>query len=154
VRVLNPKKGETRWQPGYQVISSHVGALRVLELATGNVIRLNQRHVREIPESKPYEEIDPIPEFENPVAMDFPVVEAKPVPLPQDSYLPTRIPCTDGAYSSPVDTHPLSPEDASVVDEATAIVASAVLVCPFVHFPFDDWSSWCDTIYHYTHSGS
>ncbi|ELU16213.1 hypothetical protein CAPTEDRAFT_215941 [Capitella teleta] len=92
VRILNPKKGETRWQPGYQVISSHDGALRVIELDTGNVVRINQRNVREIPESKPYDEIKPIPPLKNQTTFDYVSSEAKPIPIVEESYLPTRIP--------------------------------------------------------------
>lgn len=78
VQVLNPRKGQSRWAPGYQVVSSHDGALRVMELATGRIIRLNQQRVREIPQYQAYDEIDPIPN-KQPTGSDLPPVEAKPV---------------------------------------------------------------------------
>ncbi|ELT87804.1 hypothetical protein CAPTEDRAFT_209280 [Capitella teleta] len=92
VRILNPKKGETRWQPRYQVISSHDGALRVIELDTGDVVRINQRNVREIPESKPYDEINPLPPLKNQTTFDYVSFETKPISVVEESYLPTRIP--------------------------------------------------------------
>ena len=106
IRVLNPKKGETHWQPGYQVLSSYNGALRVMELSTGNIVRINQRNVREIPESKPYDEVDPIPSG-NPRVFDLIRSEAEPVPIVNESYLPTHLPasnaqlkCTTWWYSA------------------------------------------------------
>jgi len=118
IRVLNPKKGETKWQPGYQVISSHDGALRLTELSTGNIIRLNQRHVREIPASKPYDEIDPLPKRDTRPPEDFVTVDAKPIDLSPDHPLPTRIPAINNAVSSPDDI--------------------------LYYFPCDDWTSWLD----------
>jgi transposase InsO family protein len=119
VRVLNPKKGQTRWQPGYQVVSSHDGALRVIELCTGTILRLNQRHVRELPESKPYDEVDPIP-LAKPSAVQYPPPEAKPVPQNTTTFnfLPTHMP-----------------------------VAAIESVEGCVVFPHDDWSSWLDYVH-------
>lgn len=62
VRALNPRKGEPKWKPGFQVVSSYKGALRVLDLESGRTLRLNQRNVREIPQQKVYEEVDPLPQ--------------------------------------------------------------------------------------------
>lgn len=91
VRVLNPRKGQSRWQPGYQVISSHDGALRVMELATGNVIRINQRCAREIPESKSYDEVDPLPVRSN-TAENLPPQEAVPIVVDPNPHIPTHVP--------------------------------------------------------------
>ena len=141
VRVLNPKKGETHWQPGYQVVSSHDGALRVMEVATGNVIRVNQRNVREIPESKPYDEIDPISPSKNPQIFDCTSTEAKPVPIVEESYLPTRLP-----------VNPENSVDASNLQSPSVASASLTVSSgPLFVFPYDDWSSWCDVVYHFTH---
>lgn len=90
VRVLNPKKGQSKWQPGYQVVSSHDGALRVMELKTGNLIRINQQRVREIPESKTYEEVDPLPERN--ASKDLPPMEAMPIIVDPNPHIPTHVP--------------------------------------------------------------
>ena len=98
MRVLNPRKGQSKWNPGYQVVSSHDGALRVLDLATGNVIRVNQRHVREIPESKPYNEVDPLP----PIANRFeklPPQEATPINVEPNVHIPIMVPPAAMTYS-------------------------------------------------------
>ena len=137
VRVLNPKKGETHWQPGYQVVSSHDGALRVMELATGNLIRINQRNVREIPESKPYDEIDPIPASKGPPTLECPSSKAEPIPVVEESYLPTRLPVNQ-----------LNLEDA---DKSQPPLVASLSSGPMFVFPSDDWSSWCDVVYLFTH---
>ena len=59
IRVLAPRKGQAKWQSGYQVLSNYQGGLRLLELSTGKELRINQRNVREIPAPKSYDEIDP-----------------------------------------------------------------------------------------------
>ena len=92
IRALNPKKGQCPWQPGYQVVTSHDGALRVLELSTGNIKRVNQRNVREIPQSKSYEEVDPLPVRDLHVERDQPPVEARPVPVEPNCYMPVCLP--------------------------------------------------------------
>ena len=100
IKVLNTRKGESPWKPGYQVMTSHDGALRVVELATGRIIRVNQRNVREVPESKPYEEVDPRPK--NPKATQGtqpdmnPATSAPPIPVQGNPYLPTHLPTNDG----------------------------------------------------------
>ena len=43
------------------VKSSHNGSLRIHELGTDWVLRVNQRDARELPAYKPYDEIDPAP---------------------------------------------------------------------------------------------
>jgi transposase InsO family protein len=93
VRALNPRKGESPWRPGFQVLSSHDGALRVLELATGNVIRINQRNAREIPAGKSYEEVDPLVETKS-KERDTSVVrdnalKTQPVPVERQLPMPT-----------------------------------------------------------------
>jgi len=86
VRVLSPKKGQSHWQTGYRVVSSHDGALRVEELATGNLVRVNQRCVRELPAARVYEEVDPLPEkFRE---RNLPPMEAKPIPEETKEALP------------------------------------------------------------------
>lgn len=91
MRVLNPKKGQSKWQPGYQIVSSHNGALRVLELDTGNVIRVNQRHVREIPESKSYDEVDPLPALVK-GSVKFPPQEATPISVNHNGHISVNVP--------------------------------------------------------------
>ena len=59
LRVRDPHKGEAKWRPGYQILTNYKGGLGLLELETGRQIRMNQRDVREIPVSRPYDEIDP-----------------------------------------------------------------------------------------------
>ena len=127
VRTLNPKKGETHWRPGYQVLSSHDGALRVLELSTGNVIRINQRNVREIPESKAYDEVDPIPKSD-PKSVDFASPEAKEIPVVDEPYLPTRIPICGGLQLGGSPSGPMPVMSAS-----------------------DEWSFWCEVVHRFTH---
>ncbi|ELU12349.1 hypothetical protein CAPTEDRAFT_196934 [Capitella teleta] len=142
VRILNPKKGETRWQPGYQVISSHDGALRVIELDTGNVVRINQRNVREIPESKPYDEINPIPPLKNQTTFDYVSSEAKPIPVVEESYLPTRIPRGPKRPSN---------DQPNLTTPSVPVPAVSAALAPSIVFPPDDWSSWCDFVFHFTH---
>ena len=137
VRVLNPKKGETHWQPGYQVLSSFDGALRVMELNTGNIVRINQRNVREIPESKPYDEVDPIPSG-NPRVFDLIRSAAEPVPIVKESYLPTRVPVCK------------NPSDDDSSSTLMPVMCASNQSSLFL-FPSDDWTSWCDTVYHLTH---
>jgi transposase InsO family protein len=142
VRILNPKKGETRWQPGYQVISSHDGALRVIELDTGNVVRINQRNVREIPESKPYDEINPLPPLKNQTTFDYVSSEAKPIPVVEESYLPTRIPRGPKRPSN---------DQPNLTTPSVPVPAVSAALAPSIVFPSDDWSSWCDFVFHFTH---
>jgi len=132
VRVLNPKKGETHWQPGYQVLSSHDGALRVLELSTGAVVRINQRNVREIPESKSYDEIDPVPKRES-KNLDFVSPDPKAIPVIDESYLPTRVP----ACKHPLSTH-LPVSQTSAINDLKEPMA--------FYFPDDEWTSWLDYV--------
>ncbi|ELT88755.1 hypothetical protein CAPTEDRAFT_188873 [Capitella teleta] len=127
-RILNPRKGETRWQPGYQVISSHDGALRVIEIATGHVVRINQRNVRKIPESKPYNEINPLSPLKNQTTSDFVHSEARPIPVVEESYLPTRMP--RGPDRARNDKPNLTPS-------ITTLATSAAIAPSFV-FPSDD----------------
>ena len=124
VRVLNPRKGETKWQPGYQVISSHNGALRLTELSTGKIVRLNQRHVREIPETKAYNEIDPLPNVaeSNSSIPDPVVIAAKPLVLGPDYPLPTQIP----------------------INQTSAI--GELKESANFYFPHDEWTSWLDFV--------
>ena len=83
IQVKNPTKGQPKWRPGFKVLSSHEGALRLVEESSGKIMRLNQERVREIPAEKGYDEIDPLP-YRHRVAK--PQVskyeEAIPVPLP------------------------------------------------------------------------
>ena len=62
LRVLAPTIGQSKWKPGYQVLSStEGGGLRLVELDSGRTIRLNQQDVREIPTPVSYDEVDPLP---------------------------------------------------------------------------------------------
>ena len=82
VRVLAPKKGTPHWKPGYQVTDVRGPALVLREISTGKTIRVNQENVREIPESLPYEEVDPLP----PKASRLKAVHpegTEPIPLPE-----------------------------------------------------------------------
>ncbi|ELU13469.1 hypothetical protein CAPTEDRAFT_216195 [Capitella teleta] len=136
VRILNPKKGETRWQPGYQVISSYGGALRVIELDTGNVVRINQRNVREIPESKPYDEINPHPPLKTQTTFDYVSSEAKPIPVVEESYLPTLIPRGPKRPSN---------DQPNLATPSVPVSAVSAALAPSIVFPSDDWSSCDDT---------
>ena len=80
LRVLQPKKGQPKWQPGYKVLSSHDGGLRVLQIDSNRILRVNQKNVREIPEFRPYEEIDPLVQSRAKVK-DIPPEEAGPIPV-------------------------------------------------------------------------
>lgn len=86
VRVLNPRKGQPRWQPGYRILSSYDGGLRVENLTTKRVMRVNQRNAREIPESKAYEEVDPLPRSRK-KSNNLPPQEAHPIPKPDQTPL-------------------------------------------------------------------
>lgn len=61
IRVLSPTKGEPKWQPGFQIVRVNGPALRVRSIDTNKEYRLNQKDVRVIPETIPYDEIDPLP---------------------------------------------------------------------------------------------
>ena len=91
IRVLNPRKGQAKWKPGFQVLSSFQGALRVQELETGTILRLNQRQVREIPSARGYDEIDPLPPRPHRTGKPIPD-NAAPIPIPPPIHCPTHIP--------------------------------------------------------------
>ena len=76
------------WTPGYQVLTEYQGGLRLIELATGKVLRVNQRRVRLIPEQKAYEEVDPLPKLPKKDVQDIPQ-DAIPIPLEPNSFIPT-----------------------------------------------------------------
>ena len=70
------------------------------------VVRINQRDVREIQESKAYDEVDPIIK-RDPKVFDFVSSEARHIPVTEESYLPTRIPkgrLKDGQLNEPPET--------------------------------------------------
>jgi transposase InsO family protein len=104
IRLFNSRKGECPWKPGYQVLSSHDGALRLLELATNRIIRVNQQNVREIPESKPYDEIDPKSKPEKNTAMNQAdlgsAAAPRPIPIQANEFLPTHLPTTHGEHAA------------------------------------------------------
>jgi len=87
LRVLSPTKGESKWAPGYQVIAEYQGGLRLIEIATGKVIRVNQRRVRLLPDQKAYDEIDPLPRARQKETRDLPRA-AIPVPLEPNVHIP------------------------------------------------------------------
>jgi len=61
VRILNPKKGESKWRPGYQVLDARGPALKLRHPIDRKIIRVNQNNVRHIPQQLEYEEVDPVP---------------------------------------------------------------------------------------------
>ena len=63
------------------MISSHDGALRDEEMATGHILRVNQENVRKIPACVPYEEVDPIPEVRK-ITDNSPPLHSVPIPPP------------------------------------------------------------------------
>ena len=97
VRVLSPKKGQPKWQPGYQIIDARGPALRVKNLGTGKIYRLNQKDVREIPKALPYETVDPLPPRDRVAPRDLPEV-AEPLPLPREHTVcsPLALPAARG----------------------------------------------------------
>ena len=87
--VLSPTKGQSKWQTGYQGLSSHNGSLRIHELGTNQVLQVNQRDVRELPDTKSFEEIDPSPGHTRDLSKIAPpkhvqIVPAVPTPLGTD----------------------------------------------------------------------
>jgi len=88
LRVLAPTKGESKWAPGYQVTSEYQGGLRLVELATGKVLRVNQRRVRHIPDQKPYDEIDPAPTAVRAKETGEVPRQSIPVPLEPNTFIP------------------------------------------------------------------
>lgn len=124
IRVLGPKKGQSQWQPGYVVVSSHDGALRVQEIATGKGLRINQGLVREIPASKPYDEVDPLPQRTSD-KRGLPPQEALPIPIEFNSRIPVHLP--GAAEVRPRDFRP-GPNARNI-----------------------EWSNWCDQVYHSFH---
>jgi len=88
LKVLAPTKGQSKWAPGYQVTSEYQGGLRLIELATGKVLRVNQRRVRPIPDQKAYDEIDPVTRTtEVKESGDLPH-QSVPIPLEPNTYIP------------------------------------------------------------------
>jgi hypothetical protein len=69
-------------------------------------------------------------------------IEAKPIPVVEESYLPTRLP-----------VNRTDCDDASNLWCASAASESPRVSYdgPLFVFPSDDWSSWCDVVYHFTH---
>lgn len=61
VRVLSPRKGESKWAPGYVVLDTRGPALRIKHTETHKTVRVNAERVRVIPAQKPYDEVDPLP---------------------------------------------------------------------------------------------
>ena len=58
--MLNPKKGQSEWAPGYVVLTVHSNG-GMLVLSPDNVeIRVNRDRVRKTTDQRPYEEIDPL----------------------------------------------------------------------------------------------
>ena len=60
VKALQPRKGQPKWETGYQVLTNHQGGLRVERLSDGRILRLNQSDARPLPPAKPYEEVNPV----------------------------------------------------------------------------------------------
>ena len=60
VRVLNPRKGQSKWAPDYEVLREDKGAL-LLKSPAGHEVRINQSKVRALPEELPYDACDPLP---------------------------------------------------------------------------------------------
>ena len=87
LRALAPKKGQSTWFPGYQVVTEYKGGLRLLELATGRVLRVNQRRVRNLPVQQSYQQVDPLPQKAKRDVRDVPV-EAIPLPIETNPYIP------------------------------------------------------------------
>jgi len=87
LRAMAPTKGQPKWLPGYQVTSAYQGGLRLVEITTGKVVRVNQERVRLLPAQKPYDEIDPIPQVETDKGNDLPI-QGTPIPVPLDPYIP------------------------------------------------------------------
>ena len=52
VKVLGPTKGQSKFKPGFVVLSSFKGGRRVQNLDTGATIRVNKANVRLIPMPK------------------------------------------------------------------------------------------------------
>lgn len=88
LRVINPKKGQTQWQPGYRVLSNHDGGMRVEDLETRRVVRVNQRNVRLLPEALDYDEVDSLPERREIMRM-LPPSKAEPITVGPNPFLPT-----------------------------------------------------------------
>ena len=95
VRVLNPTKGQSKWESGYQVLTNHEGGLRVERLRDGRVIRLNQSDARPLPPAKPYEVVDPLPRRVEPTGTDSAATrpqEAAPLPAGAYALAPEQYP--------------------------------------------------------------
>ena len=102
VRVQQPKKGQPKWESGYQVLTNHQGGLRIERLSDGRILRLNQTDVRPLPPAKAYEEVDPLPSKEVKLStttipgkeeVDLPR-EAKALPPGTYSMTPSQYPST------------------------------------------------------------
>ena len=102
VRVQQPKKGQPKWESGYQVLTNHQGGLRIERLSDGRILRLNQTDVRPLPPAKAYEEVDPLPSKEVKLStttipgneeVDLPR-EAKALPPGTYSMAPSQYPST------------------------------------------------------------
>ena len=131
VRVLDPKKAQPHWQPGYTVMSSHDGALHVMEQETGKILRINQDKVREIPFEKDYDEIDPIPQRNQ--EKTLPPQEARPIPTPTKlSPHATPFMPAAAAINPPKTKTKLEPRKFTPVE----MIARNI-----------EWSTWCATVY-------
>jgi len=87
LRALSPTKGQSKWLPGYQVTAEYQGGLRLIELATGKIVRVNQDKVRLVPEQKPYEEVDPLVRREKLPENSLPL-QGAPILLEPETYIP------------------------------------------------------------------
>ena len=87
LKVLAPTKGQSKWLPGYQVTSVYQTGLRLIELATGKVLRVNRRRIRPIPEQLPYDQVDPLPVRKPLPEVDLPQISV-PLPLEDNPFIP------------------------------------------------------------------
>ncbi|ELU12700.1 hypothetical protein CAPTEDRAFT_208472 [Capitella teleta] len=90
IRVLFQRKGQPKWQPGFQVIGSCGPTLPIRNVDTSKIYRLNQRDVRVIPEILPYEEIDPLSPKKDRKENDLPET-ASPLILPDEPNIGNQI---------------------------------------------------------------
>ncbi|ELU12741.1 hypothetical protein CAPTEDRAFT_205638, partial [Capitella teleta] len=86
-------------------------------------------------ESKPYDEINPLPPLKNQTTFDYVSSKAKPIPVVEESYLPTRIPRGPKRPSN---------DQPNLTTPSVPVPAVSAALAPSIVFPSDDWSSCFD----------
>ena len=155
LRVLNPHKGQAKYQPGYQIIRNYKGGLTLLDLETNKQIRVNQRNVRLIPQPKAYEEVDPPPSRRKVEDFIPPPTHAQPI-LPEFRHpLVTHVPAAAAVHPRSQTERALSPKYPSIRRRASPGYRGRLLYCTTPEgrtYINQNWDVWTRFVRNLTHA--